>query len=163
MTGHMRDFLKKLLKTEKLAGRAGITAELWKSCGESRAKICSAVSSGLWCWGCCWLTIQNQLLGLIPWNSLVPPQTLNRAQSLHYKTFFCLPKWDKSVALANRNTSHVLIKKCCSVLSAQGVSSVPAYLELVGSQLRVSRGCFLSTSAVLADFSKVYWLFICHS
>lgn len=59
------------------------------------------------------------------------------------------------MVLANRNTSHVLIEKCCSILGAQGMPSVPAYLELVGSQLHMSCRCFLSASAVLPDVTKV--------
>lgn len=62
---------------------------------------------------------------------------------------------ETSMVLANRNTSHVLIEKCCAILGAQGMSSVSAYLELVGSQLHISCRCFLSTSAVLPDVRKV--------
>lgn len=66
---------------------------------------------------------------------------------------------ETSIVLTNRSTSHILIEKCFSILGAQGMSRVPAYLELVDSQFHMSCRCFLSACAVLSDVRKVSWLF----
>ena len=134
----------------RAVGKAGLRSALlfWVACG------IGAVAG--------WPS-RSSYWGRFPETASCPPRTLNRAQSPHYKTCFCLAKWDTSVGFANSNTSHVLVKKCCSVLGAQGVPSVPGFLERVGSWSHMSSSQFLSTSPVLADFNRVLWLVVCHS
>lgn len=133
----------------------------YERCREGRDKICSAVLLLCGIGALAGWPSRISFWAWFPETASCPFKHLTE-HSLHVtKHFSAFPNETK--VLANRSTSHVLMNKCCSVTRVQGVSSVSAYLELVGSQLYMSCSCVLLASAVWAHFSKVLWLVGCHS